>query len=138
MIAAFFCHVKKTLFAIKGYFAQFLVSNIYWLTSLSAVFLQACLKNWKHFRKLSVTVFLNRFFMLSEDFVLFFRSLYFDPFLFFGSLEVYLYIGITSLCLYNITSFFIFQVVILAKVNKFRLCKRQISAHSGSLCPENR
>ena len=68
--------------------------------------------------------------MLSEDFVLFFRSLYFDPFLFFGSLEVYLYIGITSLCLYNITSFFIFQVVILAKVNKFRLCKRQISVNN--------
>jgi hypothetical protein len=36
LAAAFFCHDKKTFVAGKGHFCSFLVSNIYWLTSLSA------------------------------------------------------------------------------------------------------
>jgi len=32
----FFCHDKKHFFVVKGHFCSFLVSNIYWLTSLSA------------------------------------------------------------------------------------------------------
>ena len=58
---------------------------------------------------------------------MFFRSLFFDPFLFSGSLEVYLYIGITSLCLYIITEIFIFQDGILYKLDSFSLWKIQKS-----------
>ena len=65
---------------------------------------------------------------------MFFRSLWFDPFLFFGSSEVYLYIGITSLCLYIITEKIFFQDGKLDKVNKRDLCKRQISADGGCFC----
>ena len=61
---------------------------------------------------------------------MFFRSLCFDP-LFFRILEVYLYIGITSLCLYNIAKIMIFQDVILYKVNKRNLCRTQISVSDG-------
>ena len=32
----FFCHDKKHFFVVKGHFCSFLVSNICWLTSLSA------------------------------------------------------------------------------------------------------
>ena len=56
---------------------------------------------------------------------MFFRSLFFRSFLFLGSLEVYLYIGITSLCLYIITEIFVFQDGILYKLNSFSLCKIQ-------------
>ena len=31
----FFCHDKKHFFVVKGHFCSFLVSSIYWLTSLS-------------------------------------------------------------------------------------------------------
>ena len=40
--------------------------------------------------------------------------------------EVYLYIGITSLCLYNITGIEHFQDGMLDKVNKEYLCRIQI------------
>ncbi len=63
--------------------------------------------------------------MLSEDFILFFRSLRFDPFLFFGSSEVYLYIGITSLCLYNNSENLLFQDGISHKERQTFLYKRQ-------------
>ena len=57
---------------------------------------------------------------------MFFRSLFSIRFI-FRIFEVYLYIGITSLCLYIITVFFFFQVGILYKLHNFQLCKRQIS-----------
>ena len=57
---------------------------------------------------------------------MFFRSLFFDPF-YFRILEVYLYIGITSLCLYIITEISLFQDVILYKSNKSSLYKIQKS-----------
>ena len=56
----------------------------------------------------------------------------------FRIFEVYLYIGITSLCLYIITEKFIFQVGILYKVHKNILCKRLISGVLMILYPENR
>jgi len=51
--------------------------------------------------------------------------------LFEGSSEFYLYIGITSLCLYNITSFLFFQDGMLSKLTNLFLLKTQICAHQG-------
>jgi hypothetical protein len=75
--------------------------------------------------------------MLSEDFILFFRSLWFDPFLFW-ILEVYLYIGVTSLCLYIINKKSNNQDGKLYKTHKINLCKRQICAVGGGFAQENR
>ena len=44
-----------------------------------------------------------------------------------------LYIGVSSLCLYNITSFFVFQDGILYKLTNLYLCNTQIYTHRGQL-----
>ena len=76
--------------------------------------------------------------MLSEDFIYVFQKPVFLIRFVFRIFEVYLYIGITSLCLYIITEIFIFQVGTLAKVHKFILCKRQISGTLMILFPKIR
>ena len=48
-----------------------------------------------------------------------------------GALRIYLYIGITSLCLYNTTKYFTFQDGKLDKVNKIKLCNIQIKAKNA-------
>ena len=47
---------------------------------------------------------------------------------FFRALRIYLYIGITSLCLYNTTKYFVFQDGKLDKLTKRKLCNVQIKA----------
>ena len=45
---------------------------------------------------------------------------------FLRALRIYLYIGITSLCLYNTTKYFVLQDGKLDKINKRKLCNAQI------------
>ena len=47
---------------------------------------------------------------------------------FLRALRIYLYIGITSLCLYNTSKYFIFQDGKLDKTDKRKLCNIQIKA----------
>ena len=58
----FFCHDKKHFFVVKGHFCSFLISSIYWLTSLSVVLMRF----GEYFRFHSFCV-IAYFFILTED-----------------------------------------------------------------------
>ena len=75
--------------------------------------------------------------MLSEDLFCFSEACVSIRFC-FRIFEVYLYIGITSLCLYIITEKTKFQVAILAKIDKNDLCKRQKSVQGNGFPVKNR
>ena len=70
--------------------------------------------------------------MLSEDLIMFFRNLSFlIPILFWDHSEVYLYIGITSLCLYNNAGIPDFQDGKFHKKVLIQWCKTQKTEFSN-------
>ena len=58
--------------------------------------------------------------------LLFFLERFLKSIAFWSLLWCFLYIGVSSLCLYNITTFFILQDGILSKLTVLYLCKVQI------------
>ena len=59
----FFCHDKKHFFVVKGHFCSFLVSNIYWLTSLSTDYERSMI----HYFHSTSQIFLSFFFSLKRE-----------------------------------------------------------------------
>ena len=113
------CLTQETLIAIKGHFCSFLLSNIidylafYGFFDVGHSFLLDC----------SPSICIKLLTISKNSF----RNYIWTGDLWRGvptSLGFYLYIGITSLCLYNNARPLILQDGILYKLNKNNLCKR--------------